>query len=218
VEQLNNLVIRAKTGDLDACSRLVQATQAMVYGVALGVLRDPEMARDAAQEAYLRAFRRLADLEEPAAFISWLRRIVITVGTNIRQARRVTLLRLDDVPVVPVLDEAETSWSEVQRQLLAGALLTLTGPDRRLCDRRYHGIFRRQRHCQLCRHLLLRPIIYSPSGRSPSSGPPPITARSTPPAPALLCFTNAILIPALVTPTTIHMTPNTRSIPPESHY
>lgn len=139
MEQLNNLVTRAKAGDLDACSRLVQATQAMVYAVALGALRDPDMARDAAQEAYLRAFRRLADLEEPAAFISWLRRIAITVAANIRQARRVTLLRLDDVPVVPVLDEAETSWSEAQRQLLAGALLTLTGPERRLCDRRYHG-------------------------------------------------------------------------------
>jgi RNA polymerase sigma-70 factor (ECF subfamily) len=76
MEQLNNVVTRAKAGDLDAYSRLVQATQVMTYAVALGVLRDPDMAQDATQEAYLRAFRRLADLEEPAAFISWLRRIV----------------------------------------------------------------------------------------------------------------------------------------------
>jgi len=139
MEMLNNVVARARAGDLDACSRLVQATQVMVYAVALGVLRDPDMARDATQEAYLRAFRRLADLEEPGAFLSWLRRIVITVASSMRQARRTTLLRLDDVPIVPVLDEAETSWSEGQRQLLAGALLTLTGSERRLCDRRYHG-------------------------------------------------------------------------------
>jgi hypothetical protein len=76
MEQLNDVVTRAKAGDLDAYSRLVQATQVMTYAVALGVLRDPDMAQDATQEAYLRAFRRLADLEEPAAFISWLRRIV----------------------------------------------------------------------------------------------------------------------------------------------
>jgi RNA polymerase sigma-70 factor, ECF subfamily len=139
MEQLNDVVTRAKGGDLDAFSRLVQATQVMSYAVALGVLRDPDMAQDAIQEAFLRAFRRLADLEEPAAFIGWLRRIVITVASNMRQARRATLLRLDDVPVVPVLDEADTSWSEAQRQLLAGALLTLTGSERRLCDRRYHG-------------------------------------------------------------------------------
>ena len=62
MEQINNLVTRAKEGDLDAFSRLVHATQAMACAVAMGVLRDPDMAQDAAQDAYLRAFRRLADL------------------------------------------------------------------------------------------------------------------------------------------------------------
>ncbi len=122
----NDLVVRAQAGDLEAFGRLVRATQAMAYAVARGVLRDSSLAEDAAQEAYLRAFRRLRDLEEPAAFVGWLRRIVITVALNMRRARRLTLLRLDDVPEVPVLDEAETSWSELQRQRLAGALLTLT--------------------------------------------------------------------------------------------
>ena len=40
---------------------------------------------------------------------------------------------------LPVLDEAETSWTELQRRQLAGALLTLTPAERVLCDRRYHG-------------------------------------------------------------------------------
>ncbi len=139
MEQLNDLVCRAKAGDLDACSGLVLATQAMAYAVALRVLHNREIARDATQEAYLRAFRCLGDLDEPAAFINWLRRIVITVAANIHKASRATLLRLDDVAVIPVLDEAETNWTEAQRRLLAAALLKLTGPERRLCDRRYHG-------------------------------------------------------------------------------
>jgi RNA polymerase sigma-70 factor (ECF subfamily) len=138
MEPLNALVVRAQQGDLEAYGGLMQATQSMVYAVALGVAREPGMAEDAAQEAYLRAFRRLGDLEEPAAFLSWLRRIVVTVALNMRRARRFTLLQLDDVPDVPVLDEAETRWSDLQRQRLAGALLTLTSQERRLCDRRYH--------------------------------------------------------------------------------
>ena len=97
------------------------------------------MAQDAAQEAYLRAFRRLGTSQDPAAFAGWLRRIVITVALNMRRAGGSTLLCLDDVPDVPVLDEAETRWSEAQRQRLASALLTLTPEERRLCDRRYHG-------------------------------------------------------------------------------
>jgi RNA polymerase sigma factor (sigma-70 family) len=74
-------------------------------------------------------------------FVTWLRRIVITVALNMRRAHRVTMVRLDDVPEVPVLDEAETSWTELQRRRLAGALLTLTPDDRQLCDRRYHGLW-----------------------------------------------------------------------------
>jgi hypothetical protein len=56
-----------------------------------------------------------------------------------RRARRSTLLRLNDAPEVPVLDEEETRWSEAQRQRLASALLTLSPAERQLCDRRYHG-------------------------------------------------------------------------------
>ena len=136
---LEELVVRAQAGDLDAFGRLVQQTQAMAYAVAKGVLRDSGLAEDAAQDAYLRAFRRLADLEDPASFAGWLRRIVITIALNMRRARRVTFLPLDDMLDVPVLDEDETSWTDLQRRRLAGALLTLTSSERLLCDRRYHG-------------------------------------------------------------------------------
>lgn len=139
MEPLDEIVSRARTGSLEAYGLLIQATQRMSYAAALRVLRNPSLAEDATQEAYLRAFRRLADLHDPAAFGSWLRRIVITVALNARRRQRLTFLRLDDVPDVPVLDEAETSWTDLQRQRLAGALLTLTPEERRLCDRRYHG-------------------------------------------------------------------------------
>jgi RNA polymerase sigma factor (sigma-70 family) len=139
MESIANLVVAAQAGDVDAYGRLVQATQTMAYGVAAGVLRDTTIAQDAVQQAYLRAFRRLSDLHDPAAFPGWLRRIVITVALNMRRATRKTLLRLDDIPDVPVLDEAETRWSDLQRHRLASALLTLTPEERQLCDRRYHG-------------------------------------------------------------------------------
>lgn len=139
MEPIDRLVIRARRGDLDAFGRLVAATQAMAYAAALGVLRDPAAADDATQEAYLRAFKRLDDLTEAGAFIPWLRRIVVTVSLNARRARRVTLLQLDDAADVPILDEQETTWSNAQRQRLAGALLTLTPQERQICDRRYYG-------------------------------------------------------------------------------
>jgi RNA polymerase sigma-70 factor (ECF subfamily) len=139
VEPLNPFVDRARHGDVAAYGRLVRATERMVFGVALRVLRDDALAEDAAQETFLRAFRRIADLDEDAAFLTWLRRIAVTVAINMRRARRTTFLRLDEGVDVPILDEIEARWSDAQRQQLAAALLILTPDERRLCDRRYHG-------------------------------------------------------------------------------
>ncbi len=139
MESLSRLVEAAQAGNVEAYGVLVESTQKMAFAVAVGVLRDPMVAQDAVQQAYLRAFRRLSDLQDPPAFPGWFRRIVITVALNMRRAKRVTLLRLDDIPDVPVLDEAETRWSDLQRHRLAAALLTLTPDERQLCDRRYHG-------------------------------------------------------------------------------
>jgi RNA polymerase sigma-70 factor (ECF subfamily) len=139
VERLDDIVRRAQEGSLDAYALLVERAQRTAYAAALRVLRSPSLAEDAAQEAFLRAFRKLRDLDEPAAFDGWLRRIVITVALNTRRRQRFAFLRLDDVSDVPVLDEVETVWTDLQRQRLAGALLTLTPEERRLCDRRYHG-------------------------------------------------------------------------------
>ena len=139
MEPLNELVSRARRGDVSAYGRLVHATERMVFAVAFRVLRDEALAEDAAQETYLRAFRRIGDLQEDAAFLTWIRRIAVTVAINMRRARRTTFLRLDEGVDVPILDEIEARWSDTQRQQLAAALLILSPEERRLCDRRYHG-------------------------------------------------------------------------------
>src|SRR5262245_59467202 len=97
VNLLTELVVRAQDGDLEAFGCLVRNTQAMAYAVAKSVLHDRGLAEDATQEAFLRAQRRLQDLEEPRRFGGWLRRIVISVALNMRRARRQTFLRLDDI-------------------------------------------------------------------------------------------------------------------------
>jgi RNA polymerase sigma-70 factor, ECF subfamily len=139
VEPLHHFVERARSGDLEAFGRVVTLTQGMAFALALNVLRDPAQAEDAVQEAYLIAFRRLADLADAAAFPGWLRRVVITTSLNTRRARRHSFLQLHAAPDVPVLDEREERWTEAQRLRLAGAIVTLSPDERRLCDRRYHG-------------------------------------------------------------------------------
>jgi len=133
------LVEAARAGNLTAFASLVQATQEMAYAVAWQVLRQESDARDAVQEAYLRAFRRLRDLDDPAAFAGWLRRIVVAAALNLRRRTRTMWLQPDEPAAPPVLDGDEQRWTDEQQRGLARALLTLSRDERRLCELHYHG-------------------------------------------------------------------------------
>jgi RNA polymerase sigma-70 factor, ECF subfamily len=56
-DDLASLVERCALGDQRAFAELYDTTAARAYGLAVRVLRDPEMAEDATQEAYLQVWR-----------------------------------------------------------------------------------------------------------------------------------------------------------------
>ena len=70
-----SLALSAARGDRQAFARLVEENKRSVYGLCLRLLSDPEEARDAAQEAFTRAYASLDsfDLEQP--FTPWILRI-----------------------------------------------------------------------------------------------------------------------------------------------
>lgn len=71
---------------LRAFGEIVLRFQNMAYGCAYAVLGDSHLAEDAAQEAFVAAYRHLADLRKAKAFSGWLRRIVL--AQCYRMARR----------------------------------------------------------------------------------------------------------------------------------
>ena len=50
----------------------------MVYSIAYSRLSDSQLAEDAAQEAFLTAYKRIAQLKDVSAFPAWLKRIALT--------------------------------------------------------------------------------------------------------------------------------------------
>ena len=138
-EALSQAVADARAGDLSAFARVVVLTQDMAYAVALRVLRQDADARDAVQDAYVAAFRRLSDLNDEQAFPGWLRRIVIATALNRRRRARTGWLPLSEQTSPPVLDDEELGWSDAQQRQLARALLALSHEERRLCELHYHG-------------------------------------------------------------------------------
>lgn len=72
-------VERAANGDHDAFRLLVERYQGRAYRLALRVLRDEESARDAVQEAFLKAYRSLDRFEGRSSFYTWFYRIVMNL-------------------------------------------------------------------------------------------------------------------------------------------
>lgn len=79
------MVERARGGDRQAFRELVERYQRGAYGVALRLLRDEDEAREAVQEAFLRAYRKLDRFEGTSAFFTWLYRIVTNVSIDRRR-------------------------------------------------------------------------------------------------------------------------------------
>ena len=69
------LVIAARRGDKRAFVEIVARHQAMVCGIALGILGEFAASEDAAQEAFLTAWRKIHALREPEHLRGWLAQI-----------------------------------------------------------------------------------------------------------------------------------------------
>jgi RNA polymerase sigma-70 factor (ECF subfamily) len=73
------LVARARAGDADAFEALMAATEERVLRLAGRLLGDRELARDAAQEVFLRVYRFLGGFRDREDFRAWLYRITVNV-------------------------------------------------------------------------------------------------------------------------------------------
>src|SRR5438045_3798217 len=69
------LVHAARRGDKRAFVEIIARHQAMVCGIALGILGDFPASEDAAQEAFLTAWRKFHDLREPERLRGWLAQV-----------------------------------------------------------------------------------------------------------------------------------------------
>jgi RNA polymerase sigma-70 factor, ECF subfamily len=123
------LVERARKGDRDAFADLAGRAVDRLYRVAYRICRDPEIARDATQQALLEAWRDLASLRDPDRWEAWTYRLVVRACyREIRRERRlggnVRLLSIDRATV------PDTAISVVERDELERAFRRLSAEQR----------------------------------------------------------------------------------------
>ncbi len=92
------LVSRAKAGDPEAFRALVVRTQRKVYAVALGIVKDRDLAWDISQEAYVRVHAHLSEFKGESSFSTWVLRIVSHLAIDsMRKERAAAKDDIDDV-------------------------------------------------------------------------------------------------------------------------
>jgi RNA polymerase sigma-70 factor (ECF subfamily) len=116
-----DLVLRAQRGDQDAFALLVGAAVARLDAAARLILRDSDLARDAVQDAMVRAWRDLPGLRDPDRFDAWLRKLTVNACIDAARRRR---RRSIEVELTPVLmpSIADGSKRVAEREALDDAL------------------------------------------------------------------------------------------------
>jgi RNA polymerase sigma-70 factor, ECF subfamily len=82
-----DLLDRCKRGDEAAWAELVEATHREVYTLCLRILRDPDDAAEATQDAFVKAWRGLKRFRGEAAFTTWLYRIAFNAAISRQRSR-----------------------------------------------------------------------------------------------------------------------------------
>jgi RNA polymerase sigma-70 factor (ECF subfamily) len=109
------LVLAAQAGDNDAFGALVNRFERMVQAVCWQRLRNHAEAQEAAQEVFIKAFEKLEQLEEPAAFPGWLRSIAVRQAIN-RGTRRQPALAMEPHTLEGFDGESEAPLSSLLKR------------------------------------------------------------------------------------------------------
>src|SRR5437868_1717985 len=95
--ELRELICQARSGNTCAFTELIRRYRNRAFAYAYLLLRDFQLAEDAAQEAFLAVYADLARLQEPDAFPGWLRGIVAHQCGRIGRKRPAHLVSLETV-------------------------------------------------------------------------------------------------------------------------
>ncbi|MEX2275561.1 MAG: sigma-70 family RNA polymerase sigma factor [Actinomycetota bacterium] len=104
------LVKRAARGDTAAFGELMERHELRTYNLALRICGDAEDARDATQDAFLTAFRKLGSFRGDSAFTTWLHRVTVNASLDLLRKKRRT-------PVVALADTDDDRPSAVEPAL-----------------------------------------------------------------------------------------------------
>jgi len=116
-EKLIALVTSAQQGNSEAMNQLFNAFYNDVYYFALKTVKDEDLACDITQETFIEIINTLGALQEPAAFVKWMKQITYHQCTRHFKKKTDVLVEEDEEgnTVFDTLQEERTSLSPTKR-------------------------------------------------------------------------------------------------------
>lgn len=131
------LIIAAQARDQSAFGELVKRRQGWARALLRRMCSNHAEADDLAQDAFVKAWDRIRDLETPAAFPGWFRRIAVTTFLMAKRRQKAVFEVIDDAS--PIADEQSTPEEAAGAKIdLQKALAKLSDAER-LCVTLNHG-------------------------------------------------------------------------------
>ena len=120
---LNDLTAKVQQGSSNAFAELYSATCQLQYGYAMRMLAgDEEKAKEALQQMYVRALRRISSLQNPSLLCAWLCRQNFRVCGGWREDDTLTLNRTDytlrQVLSIPIVEAQAVIMRQYQKMQL----------------------------------------------------------------------------------------------------
>lgn len=112
MENIQDLVARVISGDMQAFEAIYQATYRQVYYTCLSFLRNEQNTLDMMQETYITALTHLQQLEEPERITAWLNRIAVNKCKDFLTKKMPVLMDDDSIIDQPVLEENDNFLPE----------------------------------------------------------------------------------------------------------
>lgn len=137
------LVRQAQNGDRNAFNGLVHIHAQGVLNIVYRMCGDAQLAEDAAQETFLRAWQNLSSYRTGTLLRNWLYRIAVNAGTDmLRKNRRILPNDIEDLHLTDRQPGPESLVSQNERtRLVQKAILSLPEASRAvLVLREYEGL------------------------------------------------------------------------------
>ncbi len=133
--------LAAQRGDVQAFTNLITKYERAVYNLCYRMLGNPNDAEDAAQEAFLRAYKAIDRYDPRRKFSTWVMSIASNYCIDQLRKRRLLTLSMDEMPFLDVSDKGpgpEGAFFQQEQKQEVQALLSHLGPkDRAAIVMRY---------------------------------------------------------------------------------